>query len=102
MEAKQRNHELEKTMNTRHNLIFAAAALGLSLAAPVHAAPHFMDGAFMVAKRDQPEESRQDRREARRDERREAGREAPQGYGYGYERRQQDRSEKDDRSRERR
>ena len=89
-------------MNTRHNLILGAAVLGLAITAPVHAAPHFMDGAFMVAKRDQPEEARQDKRDTRKGDRREAGREAPQGYGYGYERRQQERNEKDDRSRERR
>ncbi|HEY9097293.1 MAG TPA: hypothetical protein VIN38_00335 [Thiobacillus sp.] len=89
-------------MIKRQMLIFGLATLGLALTAPVQAAPHFMDGAFIVAKRDQPEESRQDKRGTRKDERREAGREAPQGYGYGYERRQQERNDKEDRSRERR
>jgi hypothetical protein len=86
--------------------MFGLAALGLALAAPVQAAPDFMDGAFIVAQRDRTDEVRQDRRETRKDERRatrrEAGREEPQGYGYGYERRQRERSEDDDRSRGRR
>jgi len=97
---------METTMNARQLGIFGLAALGLALAAPVQAAPDFMDGALIVAQRDRTEEARQDRREARKDERRatrrEAGREEPQGYGYGYERRQQQRSEEDDRNRGRR
>ncbi len=82
------------------------ATLGLALAAPVQAAPNFMDGAFMVAKRDQADEAHQDRRDSRRDDRRNARRDAereePQGYGYGYERRQQERNEQDGRTRGRR
>ena len=99
-------------MNARQLGIFGLAALGLALAAPVQAAPDFMDGALIVAQRDRTEEARQERREARKDEypeghkqratRRGAGREEPQGYGYGYERRQQQRSEEDDRNRGRR
>jgi len=97
-------------MNTRQLGIFGLAALGLALAAPVHAAPDFMDGAFIVVKRDRSEEIRQDQRDARRDERRDerratrrdANREDPQGYGYGYERRQQQRFEEDNRTRGRR
>ena len=97
-------------MNTRQLGIFGLAALGLALAAPVHAAPDFMDGAFIVVKRDRGEEMRQDQRDARRDERRDerratrrdANREDPQGYGYGYERRQQQRFEEDNRTRGRR
>jgi hypothetical protein len=97
---------METTMNARQLGLFGLAALGLALAAPVQAAPDFMDGAFIVAQLDRIEEARQDRREARKDERRairrDAGREEPQGYGYGYERRQQQRSEEDARSRGRR
>ena len=97
-------------MNTRHLGVFGLAALGLALAAPVHAAPDFMDGAFIMAKRDRTEEIRQDQRDTRRDEgqderratRRDAHREDPQGYGYGYERRQQQRFEEDNRTRGRR
>jgi len=93
-------------MNARNNLILGAAVLGLALVAPVQAAPDFMDGSFIVAKRDQADESRQDKREARKSDRRdakhEAGRETPPGYGYGYERRQQEKNEQDDRSRDRR
>ncbi|MBW8329890.1 MAG: hypothetical protein K0M48_12280 [Thiobacillus sp.] len=92
-------------MNTRKTWIFGMAALGLALAAPVHAAPDFIDGAFIVAKRDRADEVRPDPRDARRDDRRANRRDArdePQGYGYGYERRQQKRFEEDDRNRGRR
>ncbi len=93
-------------MNARNNLILGAAVFGLALAAPVQAAPDFIDGSFIVAKRDQPDEARQDKRNARkgdrRDARHEAGHETPPGYGYGYERRQQEKNEQDDRSRDRR
>lgn len=85
---------------------FALATLGLVLAAPVQAAPNFMEGLVVVAKRDQGDEAHQDQRDNRRDERRssrrEAERDAPQGYGYGYERRQQERVEEDNRQRGRR
>ena len=93
-------------MNARNNLILGAAVLGLALAAPVQAAPDFIEGSFIVAKRDQPDETRQDKREPRKSDRRdakhEAERETPPGYGYGYERRQQEKNEQDDRSRDRR
>ena len=96
-------------MNTRQLWISGLAALGLALAAPVQAAPDWMDGAFIVAKRDRGDEVRPDQRDARKDERRASKREAeaeePQGYGYGYERRQQkqqQRMEDDSRARDRR
>lgn len=92
--------------NVRHGGWIGLAALGLALAGPVHAAPDYLDGAFIVAKRDRGEDVRQaprdDRGEARRDNRREAEREESRGYGYGYERRQQQRDEGDDRRRDRR
>lgn len=91
-------------MNTRTTWIFGFAALGLVLAAPAQATPDFMDGSFIVAKRDR-DDIRQERREIREDRReahREAVREEPRGYGYGYERRQQQRSDNDGRTRERR
>lgn len=96
-------------MTTRHNWIFALAGLALVIAAPVQAAPNFMDGVIIVAKRDRVDEVRQDQRDSRRDERRDERRDArrdrgeePQGYGYGYERRQQQRFEEDNRTRGRR
>ncbi len=92
-------------MNTRHLGIFGLAALGLALAAPVHAAPHFADDLIIVATRDRDEARnarRDDRKDARPAERQEAGRDDSQGYGYGYERRQQKRTEEDDRNRGRR
>lgn len=96
-------------MTTRHNWIFALAGLGLVMAAPVQAAPNFMDDVIIVAKRDRADEVRQDPRDARRDERRDERRDAqrdrgdePQGYGYGYERRQQRQFEEDNRTRGRR
>lgn len=101
--------DMETTMDTRQLGIFGLAALGLALAAPVHAAPDFIDGAFIVATRDRGDEVRQDQRDPRtdprRDERRDVRRDRgdePQGYGYGYERRQQQRIEEDNRARGRR
>ena len=93
-------------MNKRLIGIFGLATLGLALVAPVQAAPNFMDGAFMMAKREQADEIRQDQRDSRKDKRRatqsEAAPEEPQNYGYGYERRQQERIEEDSRRRGRR
>jgi hypothetical protein len=93
---------METTMNARQLGIIGLAALGLALTAPVQAAPDFMDGAFIVAKRDRADEVRQDPRDARKDDRRASKREEPQGYGYGYERRQQQRYEDEGRPRGRR
>lgn len=96
-------------MNTRRNWIIGLAGLGLMIAAPVQAAPNFMDGVIIVAKRDRADEARQDARDGRRDERRDTRRDVrrdrgdePQGYGYGYERRQQQQFEEDNRTRGRR
>ena len=95
-----------KNMNTRQIVIFAIAALGLTLAIPVQAAPRYLEDAFIVAKRESRDEARQDPRDergdARRDRRRDAEQEEPRGYGYGYERRQQQDREGDDRRRGRR
>ena len=95
-------------MNTRQPWIFGLAALGLALAAPVQAAPEFLDGAYVVAARER-DAFRQERRDARKDERadgrrqraekRDAGQDEPQGYGYGYERRQQQQTDEGDRPR---
>jgi hypothetical protein len=80
-------------MNTRNFGILGLAALGLVLTAQVQAAPNFMEESFIVAKRDQVEEPRQDQRDSGKDDRRaskrKVDRDEPQGYGYGYERRQQ-------------
>lgn len=99
-------------MNPRQTWIFGLAALGVALAAPVQAAPDFMDGAFIVAKNERGDEVRQEPRDPRKDvspegdkrraSKREVEREEAQGYGYGYERRQKQRPEADDRSRGRR
>ncbi|WP_296895401.1 hypothetical protein [Thiobacillus sp.] len=96
-------------MNTRRNWIVGLAGLGLVIAVPVQAAPNFMDGVVIVAKRDRADEARQDARDGRMDERRDTRRDArrdrgdePQGYGYGYERRQQRKYEDEGRSRDRR
>lgn len=93
-------------MNARQLGMFGLAALGLALTVPVQAAPDFMDGAFIVAKRDRADEVRPDPRDARKDDRasRREARDEPQGYGYGYgyERRQQKRFEDEDRPRGRR
>jgi hypothetical protein len=99
MEVKQRP-ETGETLNTRQLGFFGLAALGLALAAPVQAAPDYMDGAFVVAQRDRGDEARRDKRDAGKDDRRrprrEAEREDPQGYGYGYERRHQKEREPED------
>ncbi|MBT9566764.1 MAG: hypothetical protein IV085_00545 [Thiobacillus sp.] len=88
-------------MMTRPTGLLALATLGLVLAAPVQAAPNYLEGSFVVAKRDRSDDGRQDVREHRNDERRsnrrDAERDVPPGYGYGYERRQQERSEEGDR-----
>lgn len=101
-----------RVIYTRQLWIFGLAAAGLALTAPVQAAPDLMDGAFMVAQRDRSDAVRQDQRDTRRDDsagadkrrasKREAVRDEPQGYGYGYERRQQQRFEDDGRPRGRR
>jgi hypothetical protein len=99
MEVKQRP-ETGGMMNTRQLGFFGLAALGLALAAPVQAAPDYVDGAFVVAQRDRNDEARRDKRDAGKDDRRrpkrEAEREDPQGYGYGYERRHQKEREPED------
>ena len=86
-------------MNSRYNGLFGLAALGLALAGPVHAAPDFMDGAFIVAQRDRGEDIRQGPRDARREgrptPRRGVEREESRGYGYGYERRHQHERDED-------
>ncbi|MHB1215426.1 MAG: hypothetical protein ACYCY9_10595 [Thiobacillus sp.] len=93
-------------MNTRQPWIFGLTALGLVLAAPVQAAPDYMDGAFSVATRDRETEVRPNQRDPRRDEHRAGKRDAEsdeaQGYGYGYERRQKKQREDDSRTRGRR
>ncbi len=95
-------------MNARQLGLIGLAALGLALAAPVHAAPDFMESAFIVVQRDRSDRTdarrhdRRDTRDTRQDDRRDVGREESRGYGYGYERRQQQRYEDDDRQRGRR
>ncbi len=97
-------------MKTRMNWMAGVAAIGvtsigLGMIAPVHAASVFFDSNVMVAQRDRVDESRQDPRADRKDSRpapkREYKREEAPGYGYGYERRQQERNEPDGRPRDR-
>jgi hypothetical protein len=80
-------------MNTRNFGILGLAALGLVLTVRVQAAPNFMEESFIVAKRDQVEEPRQDQRDPRKEGNRASkskdDRDESEGYGYGYERRQQ-------------
>jgi hypothetical protein len=80
-------------MNTRNFGILGLAALGMVLTAQVQAAPNFMEESFIVAKRDQVEEPRQDQHDTSKDKHRASKQKVegddPQGYGYGYERRQQ-------------
>jgi hypothetical protein len=79
------------------------AALAMAAALPVQAAPDFSlaEGVVLLAAKRDRDEIRQDRRNERQDERRDARRGAdpdePHGYGYGYERREHQRFERDDR-----
>ncbi len=90
--------------------VVGLAMLGLTSAAPVLAAPDYMDGAFIAAKDAHGKASRPDQRDtgkdASRDDRPASGRkddrDEPDAYGYGYERRQQQRNGNDSRSRGRR
>ena len=88
-------------MNVRHTWIVGLSALGWMLIAPAQANPHDPEGVFMVAKRDSRDEVRPDQRDENRERRggkHEAERDDPSGYGYGYERRQQqDRPDGEDR-----
>lgn len=94
-------------MTARKTWMFGLAALGLTIATPIQASPDvFADPVWLVAKREADRETRRDARESRKDERRdirrETEREGPEGYGYGYERRQQYRHDGDERRRDRR
>jgi len=105
--AKQRGHGNGDHDGHTANLDYRTGCTGLALAIPVHAAPDYLDDAYIVAQRDRGDEARQDRRDARKPDqrrapRREAERNEPQGYGYGYERRQQERPGPDSRPRGRR
>jgi hypothetical protein len=89
-------------MNVRHLGIVGLSALGWLLVAPAQANFHDPEGTFMVAKRDSRDEAHPDRRDEHRERRgggkHEAERDDPSGYGYGYERRQQqDRPDGEDR-----
>jgi hypothetical protein len=79
-------------MNGRHTWIVGLTALSWMLAAPAQANPHGPDGAFMVAKRDNRDETRPEPHGNSRERgngKHEAERNDPSVYGYGYERRQQ-------------
>lgn len=92
-------------MHTRHPGRLALAVLGLALAAPVQAAPGFLDGAIIVASQDHGDKRAPDPRKHDRESSKRADDDG--AYGYGYERRQQKRDERDgdrndDRQRDRR
>lgn len=95
-------------MNTRQFGFFGLAALGLALAAPVQAAPDFLQDVIVVARNDRNDDGRDGRRDTRRDERRDDRRDLRRdddgGYGYGYERRRLERDDgyADERRRNRR
>ena len=79
-------------MNTRDTWMLGLAVLGLALAAPAQANPNGLDGSFMVAARDSRDDARQEPRNENKDTRnskRDTRRDEPSSYGYGYERRQQ-------------
>jgi hypothetical protein len=80
-------------MNTRNFGILGLAVLGLVFIGGAQAAPNFMEESFIVAKRDQVEEPRENPRDPRKEGHRASkpkdDRDESEGYGYGYERRQQ-------------
>lgn len=81
-------------MNARHTCLYGLAALGLALAAPVHAMPDFLQDRVILVKQDRVEE-----RDARRDDRgdrRSIRRDDQSGYGTGFERRQSKRDRHDE------
>lgn len=96
-------------MRTRKTSMFGLTVLGLVLAAPAMAEPNFIEGGYIVAQR-QSDEMRPEPRDTRRGEAadadkrpsRDVRRNGPEGYGYGYERREQQRLEDADRARGRR
>jgi hypothetical protein len=84
-------------MNTRHTLLLGLAGLGFVLAMPAHAEPDSRGDGQRQERRAERHDHRAERHELR-------GRESD-GYGYGYERRQQQadpaRSPRDDEDRRR-
>ncbi len=99
-------------MNRRQALLLGFAGLGFVLAWPAHAAFDYREDGLVRVRQDDGEGRAAARRE-QRDERRAKGdqkrqaREAarynePDGYGYGYERRQQEHAPRDDQDRGRR
>jgi hypothetical protein len=81
-------------MNLRYTLMLGIATTGLMLALPSHADSWRVDDAAMIAQRNVDDGARRGRQEQDRDERRPSWRDAerddPQGFGYGYERRQRE------------
>ncbi|MEQ1590886.1 MAG: hypothetical protein ABL892_00705 [Thiobacillaceae bacterium] len=100
-------------MKTQKTLLIGLAGLGFVLALPAQATTSaYLEGSFMVARRDDGNSGFEPRRDSR-DERSVKGnkksqtRDAesysePDGYGYGYERRQQEQAPRDDGHRGRR
>jgi len=94
VEAKQDGHEQGEIMKTRITMMIGIAGMGLMMALPAQAAPDYVDNAYMIAQRNIDDGARRSRPDEGHDERksyrRDAERDDPEGFGYGYERRQRE------------
>jgi hypothetical protein len=94
VEAKQGDHGKGEIMKTQITLLIGIAGVSLMMALPAQAAPDYVDSDYMIAQRnidDGARRSRQDEgRDGRKSYRRDAERDDPEGFGYGYERRQRE------------
>jgi hypothetical protein len=94
VEANQGDHGKGEIMKTRITLLIGIAGMSLMVALPAQAAPDYVDSADMIAQRNIDDGARRSRQEAdqdgRKSYRRDAERDDPEGFGYGYERRQRE------------
>jgi hypothetical protein len=94
VEAKQGGHGQGEIMKTRLTLMTGIAGMSLMMALPAQAAPDYVDSGYMIAQRNIDDGARRNRQDQGRDERksywRDGEREDPEGFGYGYERRQRE------------
>jgi hypothetical protein len=94
VEANQGDHGKGEIMKTRITLLIGIAGMSLMVALPAQAAPDYVDSAYMIAQRNIDDGARRSRQEAdqdgRKSYRRDAERDDPDGFGYGYERRQRE------------
>jgi len=81
-------------MKLRQTLVLGIAAASLALALPSQADSWAVEEATLIAQRNIDDGARRSRQDSGRDERKPAWRDAerddPQGFGYGYERRQRE------------